>query len=268
MIYTVNDNKNYGFGKRDAEQFFLTIHKIEKRSIEKGNDLYSKIASSKTLILVISGSMSTEGTIIKKDNIIYISPYANYKFSAIESADVIEIFFEYSDEHIPLFGESIRIFDAPMESIDCINRIYYNKFYINTLSGVNEALLLNVLNMLNIMSASYSAELGLYQKFCEWLEASNYATAEQAAAAMSCSVAHLNRIVKKNSNNCLSIIISKKMIVKIKRLLKYSKYSTKEMAEILGFGSSELLRKFFKYHTGMSLKDYKYKSAKEMQNGS
>lgn len=83
MIYTVNDNKNYSFGKRDAEQFFLRISKIEKRRIEKENDLYSKIASSKTFILV-----------------------------TIESADVIEILFEYSDEHIPLFSESIRIFET------------------------------------------------------------------------------------------------------------------------------------------------------------
>ncbi|MGN0553054.1 MAG: hypothetical protein ACI4I1_06695 [Oscillospiraceae bacterium] len=222
---------------------------------------FIQIASSKTLILVTSGSMSIGDNKIKKDNIVYISPYANYKFSAIESADVIEILFEYSDEHIPLFSESIRIFEAPMETIDCINRIYYNKLYINTISGVNEALLLNVLNMLNILSASYSAERGLYQKLCEWLEVSNYTTAEQAATAMSCTVAHLNRIVKKYSNKCLSTINSEKMIIKIKMLLKYSKYSTKEIAENLGFGSSELMRKFFKYHTVMSLNDYKYKSA-------
>ena len=156
-----------------------------------------------------------------------------------------------------LFKENIRIFKAPLETIEYINKIYYNRFYINTLSGVNEALLLNILNILNILCDSYSADLRLYQKFCELLESSGYITAEQASDAVGCTVAHLNRTIKKYSNKCLSTVISEKTISKIKMLIKYSDYSTKEIALALGFGSPELLRKFFKYHTGMSLKDYR-----------
>lgn len=257
MIYTIDDNKHYDQGKRETEPFFLNINNIKEYHLESGNVFYSKVLSSKTLLLVTSGSIAISDKELKKGSIVYISKYADYQFSAITSSAVIEILFEYSDVSLLLFKENIRIFKAPLEAIEYINNIYYNRFYINTLSGVNEALLLNVLNILNILCDSYSANLGLYQKFCEWLESSGYITAEQASFAMGCSVAHLNRTVKKYSNKCLRTMISEKIISNIKMLLKYSDCSTKEIALMLDFGSPELLRKFFKYHTGMSLKDYK-----------
>lgn len=257
MIYTIDDNKYYGLGKREAERFFLNIADIREYHLESGNVFQSKVISNKALLLVTSGSIAVGGNEIKKGNIVYISKYSRYKFSAVTTANVIEILFEYSNDSLLLFKENIRIFKAPLETIEYINKIYYNKFYVNMLSGVNEALLLNILNILNILCDSYSANFGLYQKFCEWLETSNYTTAEQASVAMGCTVAHLNRTVKKYSNKCLNTVISEKMISKIEMLIKYSNYSTKEIALTLGFGSPELLRKFFKYHTGMSLKDYK-----------
>lgn len=257
MIYTIDGNKNYGIGKRETEQFSLNIVDIKEYHFESGNIFHSNVISNKTLLFVTSGSIAINNNEIKKGNIVYIPKYSHYECSSVTSATVIEILFEYSNDHLLLFKENIRIFKAPLETIEYINKIYYNRFYINILSGVNEALLLNILNMLNILCDSYSGNLGLYQKFCEWLESSDCITAEQASVAMGCSVAHLNRTVKKYSNKCLSTIISKKMISKIEMLIKYSNYSTKEIALTLGFGSSELLRKFFKYHTGMTLKDYK-----------
>lgn len=259
MIYTVDDNKHYDLGKRESECFSLNIEKIKEHRLESGSLFYSPITTSKMLLAVSSGSITLSDRKIKKGSVVYISKFSNYKFSAIEPAVVIEILFDYSDDRLQLFRENIGIFEVPLETIEYINRIYYNRFYISTLSGVNEALLLNVLNMLNILCDSYSAELGLYQKFCEWLESSSYITAEQAAFAVGCTVAHLNRTVKKYSNKCLSTVINEKMILKIKMLCQYSNCSTKEIALKLGFGSSELLRKFFKYHTGMSFKDYKTK---------
>lgn len=260
MIYTVDDNKRYNLGKREAKPVLISIAKIRKLHLERDGVFYSKIAENKTLLAVIYGSIIISDKEIKKGNVVYISKYANYKFSAIEPAEVIEILFEYSDDRLPLFREKIRVFKAPLDTIEYINRIYYNMFYINTLSGVNEALLLNVINMLNILCDSYSTKLGLYKKFCEWLESSSYVTAEQAAVSMGCTIAHLNRTVKQYSGKCLNTVISEKMILEIKMLIKYSSCSTKEIALKLGFSSPELLRKFFKYHTGISLKEYKAKT--------
>lgn len=257
MIYTIDNNKNYGLGKRETEQFFLNIVDIREYHLESGNFFHSKVTSNKILLLVTSGSIAISNNEIKKGNVVYISKYSHYKFSAITTANVIEILFEYSNDRILLFKENLRTFKAPLETIEYIKKIYYNRLYTNMLSGVNEALLLNIINMLNILCDSYSANLGLYQKFCEWLESSNYTTAEQASVAMGCTIAHLNRTVKKYSNKCLSTLINERMISKIEMLIRYSNYSTKEIALTLGFSSPELLRKFFKYHTGISLKDYK-----------
>lgn len=260
MIYTVDDNKYYSLGKREVERVSLSIIQIKEHRLDDGNFFSSKVTQSKALFLVTSGSIIINDTEIKKGSVVYISKFTNYKFSAAEPAHIIEILFDYSDDYLPLFRENFRILEAPLEIIEYINRIYYNKFYINTLTGVNEALMLNVLNMLNILCDSYSAELGLYQEFCKWLESSNNITAEQAADAMGCSVAHLNRTVKKYSGKCLSAVISERKILEIKMLIQYSNSSTKEITRKLGFESPELLRKFFKYHTGISLKDYKTKS--------
>lgn len=257
MIYTVEDNKNYGLGKRENESYFLNIFKVAERRLEKGSVFRLKAAANKTLLLVTSGSMAIGERSLKKGSIICIFKHGNYEFFAAESAGFIEISFEYSNENLPLFRESIRVFEAPLEAVEYIDRIYYNRFYISTLTGVNEALMLNVLNMLNVLCDSYSAELGLYRNFCEWLASSDCITAEQAATAMGCTTSHLNRTVKKYSNKCLSTVISEKMILEIKRLIKYSNCTTKEIAYKLGFDSPELMRKFFKYHTGMSVRDYK-----------
>lgn len=260
MIFTT-DNKKYVLGKREPEKNSLNVVKIEERHLKSGSILRCELTESHMLFLITSGSICLSNRNIQKGNIVYISKFTNFKFTAVESASVIEIMFNYSDNNIQLFEESIRIFKASLEIKEYINRMYYNKFYINSLAGVSEALMLNVLNMLNILCNSHSLELGLYQKFCEWTEQNPacYITPESAAAAMGCSVAHLNRTVKKYSSKCLSTVISEKRILEIKMLSKYSSCSTKDIACKLGFGSPELLRKFFKYHTGISLKEYRAK---------
>lgn len=137
--------------------------------------------------------------------------------------------------------------------------MYKNQCFCDNLPGVNEGLLLNILNMLSIRYNYYSAELSLYQKCYEWIEQNAYRfiSAEYVAEAMGCSVAHLNRTVKKYSNKCLSEMIAEARISAIKQFVKFSDSSTQDMALNLGFESAELLRKFFKYHTGVSLKEYK-----------
>ena len=127
---------------------------------------------------------------------------------------------------------------------------------------MNEGLLLNVLNTLNLLCDSPSAELNLYQNCCQWIEQhiACYITAKTVAEAMNCTVAHLNRVIKKHSGKCLSTNIAERRVSAIKYLIKEQTLTTKEIADRLAFESTELLCKFFKYHTGISIKEYREKA--------
>ena len=52
MIYTIDNNKHYEEGIRDAEPCFLNINNIKEYHLESGNVFCSKISSSKTLLFV------------------------------------------------------------------------------------------------------------------------------------------------------------------------------------------------------------------------
>lgn len=257
MIYTV-DNKKYTSGEREPKQTALTIIKSQKLHLQNSFVYHTNLIENDVLFLISSGSVEYENRIIESGNIIYISKYSGFNIFTTKPTELFEIVFEYS-EKLFFSPNSSYIFKAPLDTQELFNKIYRNHSFCGNLPGVNEGLLLSILNTLNILYNSYSAELSLYQKCHEWIE--QYAfrpiTAEYTAEAMGCTVAHLNRTVKKYSNKCLSEIIAEKRLSAIKHFVKFSNNSTQEIAFKLGFESAELLRKFFKYHTGVSLKEYK-----------
>lgn len=257
MLYIVG-NKKYISGEREPKQTSLTILRLQKLHLENSFVYHTNSTENDALFLVSSGSIESENKIIESGNIVYISKYSDFNFFATKPTELFEIVFEYSEN---LFFSSNRsyIFKAPLDTQELFNKIYRNHSFCGNLPGVNEGLLLSILNTLNILYNSYSAELSLYHKCNEWIEqnVSRPITAEYTAEAMGCTVVHLNRTVKKYSNKCLSEIIAEKRLSAIKHFVKFSNNSTQEIAFKLGFESAELLRKFFKYHTGVSLKEYR-----------
>lgn len=257
MIYTI-DNKKYTLGEREPRKTSLTILRLQKLHLENMFLYHTNLVESDTLFLIFSGSIKSEENILGSGNIIYVSKYSSFKFLATEPTELFEIVFNYS-EKLLLSSKKSYIIKAPLDTQELFNQIYRNHSFCGTLPGVNEGLLLNILNTLNILCNSYSVELSLYQKCHEWIEQNAFRpiTAEYAAEAMGCTIAHLNRTVKKYSNKCLSKMITEARLSVIKQFVKFSNGSTQDIALKLGFESAELLRKFFKYHTGISLKEYK-----------
>ena len=257
MIYTV-DNKKYTLGEREPTQTSLAILRLQKLHLESTFVYHTNLIENDALFLISSGSIEYENRIIESGNIIYISKYFGFNFLATTPAELFEIVFDYS-EKLLLSSKKSYIVKAPLDTQELFNQIYCNHSFCGNLPGVNEGLLLSILNTLNILYNSYSVELSLYHNFHEWLEQNSSLpiTAEYAAEVMGCTAAHLNRIVKKYSSKCLSELIAEKRLSVIKHFIKYSNNSTQEIAFKLGFESAELLRKFFKYHTGVSLKEYK-----------
>ncbi len=257
MIYTV-DNKKYTFGEREPRQTSLTILKLQKLLLETSFVYHTNLTENDALLLVSSGSIESENKIIESGNIIYVPKYSGFNFLATKPTELFEIVFNYSEKFI-LSSKKSYVIKAPLDTQELFNQIYHNHSFYDNLPGVNEGLLLSILNTLNILYNSYSAEFSLYQKCHEWIEQHAFRpiTAEYTAEAMGCTVAHLNRTVKKYSNKCLSVMIAEARISAIKQFVKFSNSSSQDIAQKLGFESAELLRKFFKYHTGVSLKEYK-----------
>lgn len=257
MIYTVGDKK-YISGEREPKQTSLTILRLEKLHLEKSFIYHTNLMENDALFWVSSGSIESENKRIESGNIIYVSKYSGFNFLATKPTELFEIVFNYS-EKLLLSSKKSYIIKAPLDTQELFNQIYRNHSFYDNLPGVNEGLLLNILNTLNILCNSYSVELSLYQKCHEWIEQNAFRpiTAEYAAKAMGCTVAHLNRTVKKHSNKCLSEMITEARVSAIKQFVKFSNSSSQDIAQKLGFESAELLRKFFKYHTGVSLKEYK-----------
>lgn len=257
MIY-MTDKDKYRHGERNEKKISLDVVKSQKHHLGAGAVYKLPLSEHYILILIVSGSIIMDGYRAGKGNIISVSRFTKFELTSCEPADIISVVFDYSDG-IELFTERLRVIKAPSDIREWVKRIYDNNFFCNLLDGVNEGLLLNVLNMLNILCNSRTLELNLYQKCREWIEQNSgkCITAEEVAEAMSCGVAHLNRMVKKHSGKCLCTIISEERIFRIKQLADSSELSTKSIASKLDFGSAELLRKYFKYHTGISLKDYR-----------
>lgn len=258
MIYTADTKRKYDDGNREGHRIMLGVVDCRQYTFESGQVYRTGLTENHTLILTVSGSVCFGGRTVGSGHFLYLSRFSGFTLEIPRGACILQITFEYS-EPIPLFRERVRVLKAPLKTREYANELYFNTFLQESLPGVNDGLLLNILSTLNILCSSGCGELSLYQKCCEWLEqqAGVYVTAEDAAAAMNCTVAHLNRVVKKNSGKCLSEMVGERQLRKIKQFLDDPAYSTKDIARRMGFGSPELLRKYVKYHTGLSLKEYR-----------
>ena len=257
MIYMMDKDK-YRYGERNEKQISLDVIKVHKHHLGVGDVHSLPLSEHYILFLIVSGSVLSGSHRVGTGNIISVSRFTKFELRACEATDIICIIFDYSG-NIELFNEKTRVMQAPYDVREWVKKIYDNTFFCNLLDGVNDGLLLNALSTLNILCNSNAVELNLYQKCRKWIEQNSEKciTAENAAEAMSCSVAHLNRTVKKHSGKCLCTIMAEERVYRIKQLVNNSELSTKSIAHKLDFESVELLRKFFKYHTGMSLKDYR-----------
>ncbi len=258
MIYIENSDKKYLNGERTTKQSFLNIIKVEYQHLSNKCTYHSNLTEKHVLFFVESGNVFLNNKKVPSGNVLNVSQFSKFQLNTPDSANLIEITYDYSDD-IPLFNENIRIIKPTFEITEYIKKIYENCFLSNSISGINEGLLLNVLNTLNNLCDFRSAELSLYQKCRKCIEKNSVSNinAQITANAMNCTVAHLNRTVKKYSGKCLNDIVTETRLTEIKRLIRNSTFSTKDIAQKLDFGSPELLRKFFKYHTGISLNEYK-----------
>ncbi|MDO5311764.1 MAG: AraC family transcriptional regulator, partial [Clostridia bacterium] len=132
-------------------------------------------------------------------------------------------------------------------------------YFKNNLPGTREGILLSLVNDMKKNAASVSSEIALYKKACQWIEdnAADAISAQDVANALGLSREHLGRVIKAVGGESLCKKTAEFRIIEIKRLCADKNLTLSDIAGELSFGSAELLCKFFKYHTGISVTEYR-----------
>lgn len=257
MIRTV-DNKKYLHGSREPQEASLRLIQSRRLHLDSGDTYRIPMTESDTLLWLADGSLRFREQRVEQGCVLFVAKFSCLRLTAEAASDLLEISFSYSEE-IPLLGAKSRLLQAPPELQGWFQAIDRGRLFQSRLTGADEGLLLNILDGLNRLCTSHSTELDLYQRCCQWINRhiAEDINAESVAAAMGCTVAHLNRTIQKHSGKHLSVLLAERKISAIRQMVQVGNASTAVIAERLHFQSPELLRKFFKYHTGQTLREYR-----------
>ena len=212
------------------------------------------------LFCIASGSMyiPSINKMIGQNSVVLIRKFSQAKLEIGENTEIVHIGFEASnilpvlcDEGSCAAFEGFGIFSE-------INKLYRLSCDKNPVFGIKEAVLLELLCDINDCRKATHSEIALYWRASEWIEKNSVTgiTSKDVAAAIGCSCAHLNRVVKAVSGECLSQLVARHRLERIKNLCDSGNISVSEIAQRLDFYSTELLCKFFKYHEGISINRY------------
>lgn len=77
------------------------------------------------------------------------------------------------------------------------------------------------------------------------------------------SADHLTKLLKRSHGHSLSSLITRERLENIKNYLRFTSYTTERIASVLAFPSANAMIRFFKYHTGITPKEYRKKLYKK-----
>ena len=256
-IETIND---YADEQRDGEIPFLELVSCTKYSFFKETTKKVIPTDKYELFCVLSGCVCIANIKkrIDKNGILLIRQFSRTKLEIEENTELVHICFAASPMLPILNNETNQTFSCTFTNTSLINKLYRLSCNKKVLPGIKEAVLLELLNDINDHSTASHSEFSLYLRACDWIEnnSSRAITSQDVAAAMGCSRAHLNRVVKMISGECLSGMIARYRLERVKNLCDSGNVSVTEVAQRLDFYSTELLCKFFKYHEGVSISKY------------
>lgn len=254
MIFVTERSEKY---ERVSHYNKLEILSCEKKWYEKGKEFKANVEGCHRLVYILSGRivLNDEKKILTEHGCFLVPQYNDCHFSVKEDAMVMLIHFESDMQLDILKSGELCITENAISMKEYVKRLHETDFYNEVVPAIREALLLILLDELWRSINTKNSDLQLYIRCMTWLEENvvRAITVADAAAAMGCSKEHLTRVVKRSSARALGDIIAQKRVENIKALASSGKYTIAEIAEILDFYSSELLRKYFRYHTGQSL---------------
>ena len=259
MIFIKDNINSYKDARRESVEYMLNLIDTTKHKFESGYSYHVTPNDFHCAFYVVSGRLNCDKKHVLKNDLFFIPKFSNSSFYVEESSEIIRIIFDYSNRIPVLKHGSIYVIRSTSEIRAQIKKIQELSLFRNTLPGVRESVLLNILNDVNRIALSGFDNVNLYRKAYKWIEsqAQTAISAENAANAMNCSREHLNRVIKAVSGYNLSDLIAKERLLQVEQLCAIESLSVSDIAQKLDFGSSELLCKFFKYHKGISISKFR-----------
>ena len=262
MIRIETQNKYIG-DKRDGETHFLELVYCKRYQFCKESTIMVTPTDKYELFCVISGEVyiTSAKKRMNKNSIILIKKFSRIKLEIKENTEIVHIAFTASDILPSLSNSDNLLLLENFGNFSLINKLYRFASNKNHGFGIKEALLLELLYDINDYSIAAHSEITLYKRACDWIEKNSVRaiTSQDVALAMNHSRAYLNRIIKTISGECLSDVVARCRLERVKNLCDGGNISVSEIANRLDFSSVELLCKFFKYHEGISITEYKKK---------
>lgn len=261
MITVTDQSKKYIGSEREPASFTAEIFKCDKISLDKGKTFKIINSSGFSLLYVSKGQIMLDCHKLNNGDVLCLGRFTKTRIIGEHSAEFFYLTFSLSVEP-RLFSGEPPIFYSKHEIAEYFEKLYSLRHLKEVLSGVKEAYLLLILNHLNTSLLFSTTEQQLFNTTYNYIENNikQYLTPTSVADAMNCTVTHLNRIIRQHSGKSLGEFIAERRITEIKQLCRFG-FSTNEIAEKLSFPTTELLRKYFRYHAGLSLKNYRIKKS-------
>lgn len=259
MIQIVSAARSYDLPDRSVEQYTANLFYCTKHRAEESAPFFMSTAGSYCLIYLQSGEMYLAGEELKKGDMVFFSKLAHSEISVSVGGEWLCMMFDYSHAIPMLRGREFCSVHASSQMRELAEGLYTSASYRFTMPGVREAMLLVILNEANRITRSESKSIALYSEACEWIErnAMRSLSVEEVALAVGCTREHLNRVFRMAGGQSVGSFIAKTRIWEIEQLCRVKGLSLSDIAKRLDFSSAELLCKFFRYHKGMSLNQYR-----------
>ena len=141
----------------------------------------------------------------------------------------------------------------------------YHDFQRGRLTERCEVIFLEILMELSETDTDTSESGRLFHRFCQYCDThlSEGLDAETVSEAMGCHKDHLNRVVKRFCGKTFRDYVAAVKLEAAETLLSQTGMSVAQIARDVGFSTTELFVKFFRYHTGTTPKRYRGNGASE-----
>ncbi|MBE7045478.1 MAG: helix-turn-helix transcriptional regulator [Ruminococcaceae bacterium] len=214
---------------------------------------------SHALFIVLSGTVQLGEFVCPEKKGVFVPKFTNLSVCINSEAEFVRIIFDSTIPFSFCSRQGFYVFGLTSEIRCFAERLIYLLSRPKIVPGAEEAVLLSILNELTLLRDAASPQMHLYDKVCLWIRENAHRpiTAQETADAMNYSRAYLNRVLQATSGESLCEMITKTRMEEIKNLCHASDYSILEIAQKLGFLSAEHLCKFFKYHEGISISEYR-----------
>ena len=259
MLQIVSSARNYDLPDRSVERYTVNFFYCTKHRAEETSSCFTGTAGSYCLIYLLSGEMGIGSESVKKGDMIFFAKLSHRPVEVYEGCEWLCVMFDYSHSMPMLHKREYCLIHASTQMRELVESLYVSASYRATMPGVREAMLLVILNEANRMTRSEAKSIALYGEACEWIEkhATRAISVEEVAHAMGYTREHLNRIFRTAGGQSVGSFIAKARLWEIEQLCRVKELPSAEIAKRLDFASAELLCKFFRYHKGMSLHQYR-----------